>query len=261
VPLTASLQADLERLASAHDEAGYEAALTDAANRIQATILNWREGGDMPSLSALPFELRPLLEQVLERAISTHVLVDGSVLRLWMLPVLLETSGLQRKIIGAPAGLPFLRLTAALHAHLRMAGTNGWIHGFPTLLSENHRQQMPLARLVEIPRQTREAIRGSARLPVFDDVESSIDPPGREMATHYLPFVSYHYDRSDVVAEAASPELIRRVRGWIFSSGEERANGLRMVWVGKPRLFSQTAGTGYATWPFWENGFPQLGRH
>jgi hypothetical protein len=255
------LQADLERLATAADESSYEHALIDAATRVQDFVLANPTEDLTELLSALPHELQPLLGDVIDQAISTHVLQDGSVLRLWTLPVLLDISGVQREAIGSATGLPFLRLSAALHSDLQMAGTHGWANAFPVLLSDMCRRQISLARLIEIPRQTRQAIRGSARMPVLNDVKQFVDLPGRGIRTYHLPFVSFHPMRGDVVPAAASPELIRRVQGWIFSAADECVNGMRMVWIGKPRPYSQEAETGYASWPFSGDSFPELGRH
>ncbi|HSD36325.1 MAG TPA: hypothetical protein VLC92_02385 [Rhodocyclaceae bacterium] len=244
------LHAELARLSNARDGVEYEAALTDAAARIQELVLNLNGGDDAKLWANAPLHARPLIQQIIERAISHQILPDGAVLRLWALPAVFQVSRFAQKIIEMPTdGLHLLRLTSVLHGNLQMADTGSWIHIFPVLLSDSYRQALPLQQLIKTPWLTKQSIRGRGPMPVFLGDDSPLPLTGTEVLTYSVPFVSYQPPSVKIGAGSSSPELTRRLTAWLASLADGRNGDISVRWVGPPRAFSQIIEDGYASWP------------
>ncbi|MEC5387729.1 hypothetical protein VVD49_18495 [Uliginosibacterium sp. H3] len=255
------LHAELTRLSNACDEIEFEAALTEAATRIQGLVLN--ASHDISQLlTGLPPHFHPLLYRTLERAISIHALPDGAVLRLWALPAVLQVAKIGRQLIEVPTGgLNLIRLNATLHANLAMPGTGGWSNMLPVLLSDTCRQGLTLHQLIEAPRRMRQYIRGEASMPFIraEDCPAIAVKPG--LYTYSVPFVSYQPPGAQIGAGSSSPELTHTLTAWLSSLPDGRSGNITVRWVGRPRAFSQLVEDGDARWPVGLAGYPSYLRH
>lgn len=219
----------MEAVDSASSESQCATAIMTAAALVQKAS---KTDDGLESLydaqDAVPAHLTPALDEVINRAINFHVQDDGSVLGLWLLPVILKHPG------SLPSAIPLidsphrLRFSAFLQSQLGLKSTltedpyssapptPGWVFPLNTLFSRDHIRKLDLGSLMRIPSHVQEIIRGVEPSHEIDYLRPTQEKSG--VFLYFLPVVTKHLSLAKINQPKPCHNVKTHFENWITSS-------------------------------------------
>jgi hypothetical protein len=217
-----ALTASLEKLASASTEDECAVALVSAAGMIQeAVLVGQSQESFHDALDACPNGLGEQLKAVLDRSVNFHLLAEGGMLGLWMLPVAINSNhSLPATIDLERTTLNALKMSGCLLEQLELSKAktggdrSGWTCVLPTLYSDVQIRNADIGELVRLPHEARDIIRGDVQALSFSAGPNTGDvEPGVQI--YYLPFVAFAPQGVPPTLPLGSAKTTARLTQWV----------------------------------------------
>lgn len=222
---SSSFEAALGAIENARTEKACGAALVSAASMVQGAILGGQSLGELMSLfESCAMSYPGYVGAVVDRAIDAHELVDGSQLRLWLVPVAITSElAFSSSIPLKKSGMQKMRVESLLQGAMRLRNASageqrtayGWVQVLPGLYAEEALKTTDVCELVKLPYRIRDVVRGSSRTLRFAPPTAQ-PAPGVQM--FYLPVVSYAVAGCPMDEVAASIPMATALTQWIRDS-------------------------------------------
>ncbi|GBG14352.1 UDP-N-acetylmuramoyl-tripeptide--D-alanyl-D-alanine ligase [Novimethylophilus kurashikiensis] len=214
-----SLTAALEAIAASRNEDDCAVAITSAAAHIQEAVLAGITPKELlDAIDSCPETLAKELGTTVDRAVSFCQLDDGSMLGLWLLPVVVSRPVATASIIPLETeSINGLKATSYIQAQMGVNRNRGWTYVMPMLLSSEQVKQADIGALIKLPHQAMALVRGqTANIKFVGDASVPAPLPGA--ALYFLPFITRHAPGVAVEPPAADERVMHRVQKWISDS-------------------------------------------
>ena len=224
----ASLNVALEALASSKNEQDCAQSLVSAATLFQSAVLaNQAPAEVKAAIAQIPAHLLASYQAVLNRCVNFHFMEDGSMLGLWLLPVIITAKTSLSSIIKMETkSINNLKLGSLLQKQLGLTtsatglGRPGWTHIVPSLFAYEQLKTVDVAELIRLPHAASALAKSAKHDVVFKTGNAHDVEAGTNL--YFLPFVAYMPAGALETEPQASVETIERMSAWVEATlGDE----------------------------------------